>query len=83
MTDKIDPKFKELILAKIPSNRLGKPEDIANAVIFLISDDANYINGETIHINGGLYLGWQKNNLIYEQNYKQKGLICLMIFQVK
>ena len=39
------------------SNRLGKLEDIANAVIFLISDQANYINGETIHINGGLYLG--------------------------
>ena len=83
MTEKIDEKFKESIISKIPSNRLGKPEDIANAVIFLISDDANYINGETIHINGGLYLGWQKNNLIYEQNYKQKGLICLMIFQVK
>ena len=57
MTDKIDEKFKESILSKIPSNRLGKPEDIANAVIFLISDQANYINGETIHINGGLYLG--------------------------
>ena len=57
MTDKIDEKFKESILSKIPSNRLGKPEDIANAVIFMISDQANYINGETIHINGGLYLG--------------------------
>ena len=57
MTEKIDEKFKESIISKIPSNRLGKPEDIANAVIFLISDDANYINGETIHINGGLYLG--------------------------
>ena len=57
MTDKIDEKFKESIVSKIPSNRLGKPEDIANAVIFLISDQANYINGETIHINGGLYLG--------------------------
>ena len=57
MTDKIDEKFKESIISKIPSNRLGKPEDIANAVIFLISEQANYINGETIHINGGLYLG--------------------------
>ena len=57
MTDKIDERFKETIIAKIPSNRLGKPEDIANAVIFLTSDQSNYINGETIHVNGGMYLG--------------------------
>jgi len=57
MTDKIDDKFKEAIIAKIPSNRLGKPEDIANAVIFLSSDKSDYINGETIHVNGGMYLG--------------------------
>ena len=56
MTDKIDDKFKEAIIAKIPSNRLGKPEDIANAVIFLSSDKSDYINGETIHVNGGMYL---------------------------
>jgi 3-oxoacyl-[acyl-carrier protein] reductase len=57
MTDQIDEKFKETIIAKIPSNRLGKPEDIANAVIFLSSDQSDYINGETIHVNGGMYLG--------------------------
>ena len=57
MTDKIDEKFKEAIIAKIPSNRLGKPEDIANAVFFLISDQSDYINGETLHVNGGMYLG--------------------------
>ncbi len=57
MTDKIDNKFKELIIAKIPANRLGKPEDIANAVVFLASPISDYINGETIHINGGMYLG--------------------------
>ena len=57
MTDKIDDKFKELIIAKIPSNRLGKPEDIANAVTFLSSDHSDYINGETLHVNGGMYLG--------------------------
>tara|TARA_E500000331_G_scaffold182105_1_gene175493 strand:- start:204 stop:941 length:738 start_codon:yes stop_codon:yes gene_type:complete len=57
MTEQIDEKFKETILAKIPSNRLGKPEDIANAVIFLSSDQSDYINGETIHVNGGMYLG--------------------------
>ena len=57
MTDKIDEKHKELIIAKIPSNRLGKPVDIANAVIFLSSDKSDYINGETLHVNGGMYLG--------------------------
>ena len=57
MTDKIDEKHKEAIIAKIPSNRLGKPEDIANAVSFLSSDQSDYINGETLHVNGGMYLG--------------------------
>ena len=57
MTDQIDEKFKETIIAKIPSNRLGKPEDIANAVKFLSSDQSDYINGETLHVNGGMYLG--------------------------
>ena len=56
MTDKIDEKFKEVIVSKIPSARLGEPEDIANAVIFLASDQSNYINGETIHVNGGMYM---------------------------
>jgi len=57
MTDQIDEKHKEAIIAKIPSNRLGKPKDIANAVAFLSSDYSDYINGETIHVNGGMYLG--------------------------
>ncbi|MDA9108336.1 3-oxoacyl-[acyl-carrier-protein] reductase [Candidatus Pelagibacter sp.] len=57
MTDQIDEKFKETIIAKIPSSRLGKPEDIANAVNFLSSDESDYINGETLHVNGGMYLG--------------------------
>ena len=57
MTEQIDDKFKETIIGKIPSNRLGKPEDIANAVIFLSSELSDYINGETLHVNGGMYLG--------------------------
>jgi 3-oxoacyl-[acyl-carrier protein] reductase len=57
MTDQIEDKHKEAIIAKIPSNRLGKPQDIANAVIFLCSDQSDYINGETMHVNGGMYLG--------------------------
>ncbi len=56
MTDKIDEKYKENIISKIPSGRLGEPEDIANAVIFLASDQSNYINGETLHVNGGMYM---------------------------
>mgnify|MGYP001475847918 FL=1 len=56
MTDKIDEKFKEVIISKIPSARLGEPKDIANAVIFLASSQSDYINGETLHVNGGLYM---------------------------
>ena len=56
MTDKIDEKFKEAIISKIPSSRFGEPEDVANAVLFLASDQSNYINGETIHVNGGMYM---------------------------
>ena len=56
MSDKIDDKFKEIIISKIPSARLGEPEDIANAVLFLASDLSNYINGETLHVNGGMYM---------------------------
>ena len=57
MTDQVDEKFKDVIIGKIPANRLGKPEDIANAVVFLSSNQSDYINGETLHVNGGLYLG--------------------------
>ena len=56
MTDKIDEKFKDMIVSKIPSGRLGEPEDIANAVLFLASSHSEYINGETLHVNGGMYM---------------------------
>ena len=56
MTDKIDEKFKEIIISKIPAARMGEPEDVANAVLFLASDQSNYINGETLHVNGGMYM---------------------------
>ena len=56
MTDKIDDKHKEFIISKIPSGRLGEPDDIANTVLFLSSNQSNYINGETIHVNGGMYM---------------------------
>ena len=56
MTDKIDEKFKEAIISKIPSARLGEANDIANAVLFLTSNLSDYIYGETLHVNGGMYM---------------------------
>ena len=56
MTEKIDEAFKEILISKIPSGRLGKPEDVANAVLFLASNKSDYINGETLHVNGGMYM---------------------------
>ena len=56
MTDKISDEFKKNLLSKIPSGSLGTGEDVSNCVAFLASDMANYINGETIHVNGGMYM---------------------------
>lgn len=55
MTDALPEAAREAILAKIPLKRLGAPEDIAAAVKFLASDEASYITGSTIHVNGGMY----------------------------
>ncbi len=56
MTDTINEEFKKILISKIPSGNLGTGEDVANCVVFLASDMANYINGETIHVNGGMYM---------------------------
>jgi len=56
MTKAISEKVKEEILSQIPLSRFGKPEEISQLVDFLISDEASYITGQTIHINGGLYM---------------------------
>ena len=56
MTDKISEEFKKILISKIPSGKLGTGEDISNCVAFLASDLANYINGETLHVNGGMYM---------------------------
>ena len=56
MTDKISEDFKKILISKIPSGDLGTGEDVSNCVAFLASDMANYINGETIHVNGGMYM---------------------------
>lgn len=54
MTDKLNDKQREAILAMVPANRLGTPEDIAAAVVYLASDEAAYVTGQTLHVNGGM-----------------------------
>ena len=56
MTDKINEEFKKMLISKIPSGSLGSGEDVSNCVAFLSSDMSKYINGETIHVNGGMYM---------------------------
>ena len=56
MTNKINEDFKKILINKIPSGDLGTGEDVSNCVVFLASDMARYINGETIHVNGGMYM---------------------------
>lgn len=56
MTAALPDLVKEEMLKRIPMKRLGKVEDIAETVAFLASDSANYITGETIHVNGGMYM---------------------------
>ena len=56
MTEKLDDKRKDAILNSIPMNRIGTPEDLSSAIIFLASQESSYITGQTIHINGGLYM---------------------------
>jgi 3-oxoacyl-[acyl-carrier protein] reductase len=56
MTDKISEEFKKNLISKIPSGNLGTGDDVSNCVAFLASEMANYINGETIHVNGGMYM---------------------------
>lgn len=55
MTDVLPNEIKESYLKQIPLGRFGKPEDVANVVLFLASERASYITGEIIHVNGGMY----------------------------
>ena len=65
MTEKINDEYKAQLKLKIPLDRLGTPQDVANCAAFLSSDLSNYITGETIHVNGGMYFSWQT----YLNNY--------------
>jgi len=56
MTDKIPEEYKKMLINKIPAGDLGTGDDVSNCVAFLASDKAKYINGETIHVNGGMYM---------------------------
>jgi 3-oxoacyl-[acyl-carrier protein] reductase len=56
MTAKLSDKVKEAFLVQIPLGRAGQPEDVAQLVKFLVSEDASYITGQIIHLNGGMYM---------------------------
>lgn len=56
MTGKLNDAQKEAILGKIPAKKMGSPRDIANSIAFLASDEASYITGQTIHVNGGMLM---------------------------
>ena len=56
MTEKLDVKRKDAIISSIPMNRIGTPKDLSSAIIFLASQESSYITGQTLHINGGLYM---------------------------
>jgi len=54
MTDVLNDRQKETILGRVPAGRLGSPEDIAAAVLYLVSGEAGYVTGQTLHVNGGM-----------------------------
>jgi 3-oxoacyl-[acyl-carrier protein] reductase len=54
MTDKLNEKQREAILARVPASRLGSGDDVAAAVVYLSSDEAGYVTGQTLHVNGGM-----------------------------
>jgi 3-oxoacyl-[acyl-carrier protein] reductase len=54
MTDKLNDKQREAILSRVPAGRLGTPDDVAAAVVFLASAEAGYVTGATLHVNGGM-----------------------------
>ena len=57
MTEKMTAETREKLAGRIPLARLGRPEDVSSAVKFLASEEAGYITGQVLHVNGGLYLG--------------------------
>jgi len=56
MTDSLSPAIREKLMENVPLQRLGEAGDIARAVAFLVSDDASYITGSVLNVNGGMYM---------------------------
>lgn len=56
MTDSLKQEWKDMLTKQIPANRFGQPQDIADSVLFLCSDSASYVTGQTLHVNGGMYM---------------------------
>jgi 3-oxoacyl-[acyl-carrier protein] reductase len=54
MIDKLNDKQRETILSRVPAGRLGTPADVAAAAVFLASEEAGYVTGQTLHVNGGM-----------------------------
>ena len=65
MTTNIAEKVKIYLTSRIPMGKLGTGEDVSNCVAFLSSEQASYVTGETIHVNGGMYMAWQNSLIIY------------------
>ena len=65
MTMNIAEKVKLYLTSRIPMGKLGTGEDVSNCVAFLSSEQASYITGETLHVNGGMYMSWQSLVIIY------------------
>ena len=65
MTMNIAEKMKLYLTSRIPMGKLGSGEDVSNCVAFLSSETASYITGETIHVNGGMYMSWQRKKTLY------------------
>ena len=56
MTDQLSDNVKESVLKSIPMNKMGSPEDVANLVNFLVSDESKYITGQVINVDGGMIM---------------------------
>ena len=64
MTMNIAEKVKLFLTSRIPMGKLGTGEDVSNCAAFLSSESASYVTGETIHVNGGMYMSWQRNKTL-------------------
>ena len=79
MTSNLPEKVIDHLTSRIPMSRLGNGDDVSNCVAFLSSEASSYITGETIHVNGGMYMAWQRKKIILLSNLKKnqtKGTKC-------